>query len=127
MEIRKNRLLVSVLIILITVGIFIKTDYVIAAAAAGCDPDDWFFCNPLRGSVGTIVEAGEQILGYILGLIGSISLLFIIIAGMMYMTSAGNEERISSSKRILNGAAIGLAIALLAYGLLHVIMTVLGM
>ena len=66
-------------------------------------------------------------LGYILGLIGSIALLFIIIAGVMYMTSAGNEERISSSKRILSGAVIGLMIALLAYGLLHVIMTVLGM
>ena len=94
---------------------------------SACDPDAWFFCNPLRGSVETIVQAGETLLGYILGLIGSIALLFIIIAGMMYMTSAGNEERISSSKKILSGAVIGLMIALLAYGLLHVIMTVLGM
>ncbi len=92
-----------------------------------CDPNAWFFCNPLRGSVETIVQAGETMLGYILGLIGSIALLFIIIAGMMYMTSAGNEERISSSKKILTGAVIGLMIALLAYGLLHVIMTVLDM
>ncbi|MCK5122757.1 MAG: hypothetical protein KAQ87_01245 [Candidatus Pacebacteria bacterium] len=92
-----------------------------------CDPNAWFFCNPLRGSVETIVQAGETMLGYILGLIGSIALLFIIIAGMMYMTSAGNEERISSSKKILTGAVIGLMIALLAYGLLHVIMTVLNM
>ena len=66
-------------------------------------------------------------LGYILGLIGSIALLFIIIAGVMYMTSAGNEERIASSKKILNGAVIGLIIALLAYSLLQVIMTVLNM
>lgn len=95
------------------------------AAAAGCDPSAWFFCNPV--SVGTIVQAGEQLLGIILGLISSIALLLIIISGMMYMTSAGNEERIASSKRILSGAAIGLIIALLAYGLLHVIMTVLGM
>ena len=92
-----------------------------------CDPNAWFFCNPLRGTIGTFVEAGETLLGFILGLIGSIALLFIIIAGVMYMTSAGNEERISSSKRILSGAVIGLMIALLAYGLLHVIMTVLGM
>ncbi|MCK5466268.1 DUF1634 domain-containing protein [Candidatus Parcubacteria bacterium] len=92
-----------------------------------CDPNAWYFCNPLRGTVETVVEAGETLLGFILGLIGSIALLFIIIAGIMYMTSAGNEERISSSKRILSGAVIGLMIALLAYGLLHVIMTVLGM
>ena len=99
----------------------------ISECTSACDPNAWFFCNPLRGSVETIVQAGETLLGYILGLIGSIALLFIIIAGMMYMTSAGNEERISSSKKILNGAVIGLMIALLAYGLLHVIMTVLGM
>jgi len=94
---------------------------------SACDPKAWFFCNPLRGTVGTITQAGETMLGYILGLIGSVALLFIIIAGMMYMTSAGNEERISSSKRILTGAVIGLMIALLAYGLLQVIMTVLEM
>jgi len=77
-----------------------------------CDPNAWYFCNPLRGTVETVVEAGETLLGFILGLIGSIALLFIIIAGIMYMTSAGNEERISSSKRILSGAVIGLMIAL---------------
>jgi hypothetical protein len=125
MKTKKNRFLMLVLIILVAVGIFIKTNYV--AAATGCDASAWFFCNPLRGSVETIVEAGETLLGYILGLIGSIALLFIIVAGMMYMTSAGNEEKISSSKKILHGAVTGLAISLLAYGLLHVVMTVLEM
>ena len=100
-------------------GIFVCT--------SACDPSAWFFCNPLRGTVENITQAGETMLGYILGLIGSVSLLFIIIAGMMYMTSAGNEERITSSKKILSGAVIGLMIALLAYGMLQVVMTVLNM
>ena len=107
------------------------TDTCIVAAGPGpgpaaCDPDAWFFCNPLRGSVETLAEGGEQIVGYILGLIGSIALLLIIISGAMYMTSAGNEERIATSKRVLTGAVIGLGIALLAYSLLAVIMKVLG-
>ncbi len=123
MKTKKNRFLVPILMILVAIGIG-KAD---KGFAADCDPDDWFFCNPLRGSVETIAQAGEVMLGYILGLIGSVSLLFIIIAGIMYMTSAGNEERISLSKRILSGSVIGLMIALLAYGLLHIIMTVLGM
>ncbi len=92
-----------------------------------CDPNAWFFCNPLRGNVETLVEGGERIIGYILGLIGSVALLLIIISGAMYMTSAGSEERIASSKKILTAAVIGLAIALLSYSLLLVIMTVLGM
>jgi len=94
---------------------------------SACDPNAWFFCNPLRGNVETLAEGGERIIGYILGLIGSVALLLIIISGAMYMTSAGSEERIASSKKILTAAVIGLAIALLAYSLLLVIMTVLGM
>ena len=94
---------------------------------SACDPSAWFFCNPLRGSVETLAEGGEQIVGYILGLIGSVALLLIIISGAMYMTSAGSEERIATSKRILTGAVIGLGIALLAYSLLAVIMGVLNM
>ena len=66
-------------------------------------------------------------IGYILGLIGSVALLLIIIAGIMYMTAAGVEEKITSSKRILTGAVIGLGIALLAFSLLQVIMSVLNM
>ena len=75
----------------------------------------------------TLAEGGERIVGYILGLIGSVALLLIVISGAMYMTSAGSEEKIASSKKILTAAVIGLGIALLAYSLLLVIMTVLGM
>ena len=94
---------------------------------SACDPNSWFFCNPLRTNVETLAESGERIIGYILGLIGSVALLLLIISGAMYMTSAGSEEKIASSKKILTAAVIGLAIALLAYSLLLVIMTVLGM
>jgi hypothetical protein len=45
----------------------------------------------------------------------------------MYMTSAGNEEKIASSKKILTGAVIGLGIALLAFSLLQVVLSVLNM
>ena len=94
---------------------------------SACDPNAWFFCNPLRGDIETLAEGGERIIGYILGLIGSVFLLLIVISGAMYMTSAGSEEKIASSKKILTAAVIGLAIALLAYSLLLVIMGVLGM
>ncbi|MCK4592615.1 hypothetical protein KAT63_04230 [Candidatus Parcubacteria bacterium] len=94
---------------------------------ASCDPETSFFCNPLRGTVGTLVEGGEKMIGYILGLIGSVALLLIIISGIMYITSTGNEEKIASSKKILTGAVIGLGIALLAFSLLQVVLSVLNM
>ena len=96
-----------------------------APSAFSCDINAWYFCNPLRGTVDNFVQAGETLLGYILGLIGSITLLIIIIAGTIYMTSAGSEEKIATSKRVLSGAVIGLIIALLAYSLLQVIISIL--
>ena len=82
-------------------------------------------CNPLTGW-STIPDIAEGMLNYLLGLVGSIALLFLIIAGVMYMTAAGNEERITTAKKILTGALIGLAIVLLAYSLLVEIRNILG-
>jgi len=96
-----------------------------AAVPPRCNPNSWFYCNPLS-SINTLSQAAETFLGYVLGLIGSVALLFIVIAGVMYMTSAGSEDRISTSKRILTGAVVGLGIALLAYSLLQVIVTILN-
>jgi len=92
-----------------------------------CDYRNSFFCNPLRKTVEDIVQGGQKMIGYVLGLVGSIALLFIVIAGMMYMTSAGSEEKIASSKRILTGAIIGITITLLAYSFLQVILSILNM
>jgi len=92
---------------------------------SACDNKVWFFCNPLRGTIEDIFQAGETLIGYILGLIGSIALLLIIIAGVMYMTSMGNEEKITKSKKIITGAVIGLAIALLSYSLLQLVLSIL--
>ena len=65
-------------------------------------------------------------LNYLLGLVGSIALLFLIIAGVMYMTAGGSEEKITTAKRILTGAIIGLGIVLLAYSLLAEINKILN-
>ncbi|MCK4891758.1 MAG: DUF1634 domain-containing protein [Candidatus Pacebacteria bacterium] len=93
---------------------------------AVCDPNAYFYCNTLRSTVDTIVQGGEKMIGYILGLIGSIALLLMIIAGIMYMTAAGVEEKITSAKKILSGAIIGLGIALLAFSLLQVLLSILN-
>ncbi len=83
--------------------------------------------NPLEGTVDNVAQGAQLLVAFILRLIGSISLLVIIIAGLMYITSAGNEQKIESSKKILTSAATGLVIAVLAYGFLKVIIEVLNM
>ncbi|MDD3190191.1 MAG: hypothetical protein PHI66_00655 [Candidatus Pacebacteria bacterium] len=95
------------------------------ASFAVCATDSWFFCNTLAGTVDNIVDAGETMIQAILGLIGTIALLFLIIAGIMYMTAAGEEEKIKSAKKIITGAIIGLGISLLAFSLLQTIIGIL--
>jgi len=95
------------------------------ASFAVCATDSWFFCNTLAGTVDNIVDAGETMIQAILGLIGTIALLFLIIAGIMYMTAAGDEEKIKSAKRVITGAIIGLGISLLAFSLLQAIIGIL--
>jgi hypothetical protein len=65
-------------------------------------------------SIGVIVAYGIRIL---LSLLGLIFVVLIIYAGFLWMTAAGNEEKIKKSKDIMIAAVIGLAIVLSAYAI----------
>lgn len=108
-----------------------------ARADAAVDPDalpnastpinacgEWTFCNPLS-KVTSLQGGGVVIVQVILGLIGTITLLMLIIAGVTYVTSAGNEEKVKKAKKIITGSVIGLAIALLAFSLLNTVIAIL--
>ncbi len=88
------------------------------AANSDADPNNWHYSNPLAGTVESLSEAGVKFIQAILGLIGTIALLLLIIAGVVYITAAGNEEKIKQAKKIVTGTIIGLGIALIAYSLL---------
>ena len=52
-----------------------------------------------------------------LGFLGVGALILMLYAGFMWMTSAGNEEKVRQAKKILWGAIIGLAIILSAFAI----------
>lgn len=56
-----------------------------------------------------------KIIKMLLGLLGLIAVIIIIYAGFVWMTSAGNDEKISKAKKTLFAAVIGLAIIMSAY------------
>jgi len=60
---------------------------------------------------------------WILGISGSLALLAFIIGGLMFLTSAGNKERVEQAKKILSGAVIGLAIVFFSYTIINFILT----
>jgi hypothetical protein len=59
-----------------------------------------------------------KIIQWVLIFVGSLALLFLIIAGLMYITSQGNEERIGAAKKTMIYSIVGLAIALVSYVIL---------
>lgn len=64
----------------------------------------------LSRSVGNIIRS-------VLALIGMIFLVLTIYAGVLWMTAAGNEEKITKAKKILTSSFIGLVIVGAAYGI----------
>jgi hypothetical protein len=74
--------------------------------------------------IGAIVAVVIKIL---LSFLGVIFVILTIYAGYLWMTSAGNEEKISKAKKIMAAAVIGLTIVISAYGItIFVIDKILG-
>lgn len=62
---------------------------------------------------------------FIFTIIGALAVLMFLIAGIMFVISAGNPEKIGTAKKIAIYAAIGLAIALAGNGLIQVVQEVI--
>ena len=113
------KILMMVLTLFVSVNIFIANTLSVAQAA--CGPAVGIPCNPLEGTVSTLSDAVIVVTLYLLTLIGLVALLFIVFAGIKYILSAGDEEKMKSAKSAFSSAIIGLAIAFLAYGILSVV------
>jgi len=54
---------------------------------------------------------------YILAFLGVVAVVVIIIGGFMWMTAAGNDEKVGKAKKIILQGLIGLIIILLAFAI----------
>ncbi|MDP3900421.1 MAG: hypothetical protein Q8Q23_05060 [bacterium] len=58
-----------------------------------------------------------NVVNVILGFLGIIAVVLILAGGFMWMTAAGNEDKISSSKSLMTAGVIGLVIVLASFGI----------
>jgi len=58
-----------------------------------------------------------KIIRIVLGFLGTIAVILVIYAGFMWMTSNGNEDKVTKAKNILKAAVIGLVIILSAFAI----------
>lgn len=106
----------------LAVSIFFQAQ--LAEAAATCGTALGIYCNPT--TTPSLRDAILIIIKYLFSIIGIVCLIFIVIAGMKYTTSAGNEQKATSAKEAFSSAALGLVIALLAYSILDIIQGILN-
>ena len=60
-----------------------------------------------------------DIVRVILGFVGILLILLILYGGFMWMTSAGNEDRVSKAKKIIVNATIGITIVFVSYAIAY--------
>ena len=63
-----------------------------------------------------------QIIGAALGIVGSIAFAMFLWGGFLWMTSAGNSEKVSKGKMVILWAAIGLAVIFTSYALVSYVL-----
>jgi amino acid transporter len=83
------------------------------------------FCNPL-GDINTVEAVLTNLLNKLQGIIVTLSIIFIIVGAILYITSAGNEKRMTTAKGAITASMIGLAIGIAAPSFLHEISGILG-
>lgn len=69
--------------------------------------------NPLGDK--NINELIGQIIQGVLGIVGSLALAMFIYGGFVWMTAAGNDQRVAKGKSILTWATIGLVVIFTSY------------
>jgi len=63
---------------------------------------------------------------FILGIIGALTLLFIVYGGVLLIISGGNRDSIEKGKKAITGAVIGLILVFVSYTIIHFVMNGLG-
>lgn len=91
---------------------------------ADCPAGSICFASPLAFT--TVEGVLSSILGTLQGIIVLISIVFIVIGAVMYITSAGNDKQIGMAKSAITASMIGLAIGIAAPSFLREISTILG-
>lgn len=84
-------------------------------------------------STGTNLPNDTSLTGFIMKIInialavaGLIAVLFLIIGGFRYITSAGNEESAEQAKKIITNSIIGIVVIILSFVIVRVISNALS-
>ncbi|MBI2054366.1 MAG: TrbC/VirB2 family protein [Candidatus Staskawiczbacteria bacterium] len=81
--------------------------------------------NPLRPN--DLPALLEAISSTVAKLVGVIATIMIVVAGIMYLVSGGNPQKMEAAKKTLIYAIVGLVIAVLAVSIIAAVKEILGL
>ena len=87
-----------------------------------CDIDQF---TPCEYSVCDMVQLFVNVTKIIIGIIGSLVLLFFIYASILFITAQGKSEQIDKAKKVLQNAVVGLLIVMFSYQIIGYLLSVL--
>lgn len=91
---------------------FLKEIYNILAVT---DQESIDALNSVGGTTAlTLAEIVMNVLNFLLSIAGTLAIVMLIVGGLMYLTSAGNEKQVDTGKSIFKSAVIGIAIVMAA-------------
>lgn len=86
----------------------------------GC-PSDSSNCG--NYTLDDFAKIAVEVAKYILGISGSLALLFFVYGGFMFLISAGQSDKINSAKQILINSIIGIIVIFSAYMIIGFVIT----
>jgi hypothetical protein len=75
---------------------------------------------------GTVMGIIQNFMKWILIIVGILGVIGFAIAGILYLTAAGDEDRIKSAKSAMIYSIIGIIVALLGIVVMNAVITMLG-
>ena len=76
-----------------------------------------------KGNLGNFING---IAAWFAGIIFAISVLIILYAAFLFVTAAGNEEKVTKAKSTIVYGLIGIAVAMLAFGVREILVSFLS-
>jgi len=83
-------------------------------------------CVPLSETVGGLSERepGEvvvSVMNWLMGILGILAIVMLVVAGVLYLTAAGDDKKTETAKNIIMYVVIGVAVALTAYTIVYTV------
>ena len=110
-------------ILLIFIFLFIASLLVLPTNRVSAD-ETIAFSNPLNFN--TVEDLANNVLSTVRSIVVVLSIIFIIIGGILYITSAGDDNRMKTAKGAITASMLGLAIGIAAPSFLKEIYNILG-